>query len=346
MEKSEIAFTDNDIDILRIIPKYKDGRFDYFKFSVRNNFLVKSWEIKQKSPHIIRSIKLGDEITYHSSKKDLVGNYKPPVVHIKHKNSSKQDDNPYEIISSNVVDIRKIPEINLDTCFPLPLCKVEIKDGNITIFKKKSYHKILDIENLISSFSEHGECNFPKFNVIEIYITSKKFNTKDFQNMWPYYFSLWLFTTIDYLVNGPELSKTYLNDFESEQLPFVGGLTDLSFDQFNIMYKPYHNENVKENSISFYENNDYIALLASARIQLTDMYTKEKPSSIKHAFAFDLEWQLKEGKIPSRIEKDQRYRKFKKMVDKIKNLDLDNRKYVFCIPKFSPEIIEEIPSRS
>lgn len=339
MKKPEIAFTDNDMDILRIIPKYKDGRLDFLKFSVQNDFLVKSWEMKQKSPYIIGSIEPGDEITYHSSKED-----KNPVVHIKYKDSSKHDDHRFEDVSSKVADIKKVPDIKLDPCFPLPplpLCKVEVKDGNITTFKKKSNHRIIDIKNLISSSFEYGQFDYPKFNVIEIYIAPKEFDFKDFHRTWFYYAQLWIHSTIDYLINGPEMSKTYLNDWESGR-PHLGGQIDPTFDQFNVVYKPYHDENIKENSISFYENNDYIALLATARVQLTDM-NKVPISKKKNILAHDLERQLEEGKIPSRREKDQRYRKFKEtIIDTVKNLDLDNRKYVFLMTKFSPDMIEEV----
>jgi hypothetical protein len=331
MKRPKIAIVDNDIDILRIIPEYKEGRLDLFKFSVQNNFLVNSWKTNQKSQNTVGYIESGDEITYHSSI-----NEKNPIIHIKYK------DNSYYPVSSNIMDIKKLQDIKLDSYFPLPplpLCKVEVKDGNLTIFIKKPYHKILNIANIISSSSEYDQFNYPKFNVIEIYIAPKEFDSKDFQRTWFYYDYLWAFMTIDYLVNGPELSKNYLNDWESGR-PFLGSLIDPTFDQFNVVYKPYHNENIKENSISFYENSDYIALLATARVQLTDM-NKIPISKIKDVLAHDLERQLEEGKIRSRNEKDQIYRKFKKVtIDKVKNLNLSNHKYVFRIAKYSPDMIE------
>lgn len=79
-----------------------------------------------------------------------------------------------------------------------------------------------------------------------------------------------------------------MNDFESGR-PHLGGIVDKSFDQFNVVYKPYHIENIKENSISFYENDSYIALLAAARVILIDRYTNKRISNKKYAFVFDLE---------------------------------------------------------
>ncbi|MCC4771834.1 hypothetical protein FXV91_17185 [Methanosarcina sp. DH2] len=331
-----IAIIDNGVDICRIVPLCK-GEYPEFKFSLLgNNFLAKSWELGQKTPQIIDSIKSKAEITYHSSKKkDLIAQKKDqdPIVHIKYLDNKsdvclcKNNSSKYRNISSKIIDIK------LDTCFPLPLCKLEVKEGNKKIYKKKEHDNIFDFGNLIYkgeplSSSDFSLSDFPKFNVVEIYITSKEY-TEDFMNIWPNYDMLWQCTTIDYLINGPELSEVYLNKLKFG--PQLSHCADISFDQFNVLYKPYYNENIKENSITFYENHSYIALLATSRIQLIDMHTKEKLSAIDYAFAFDLEWQLKKG--ISRQETDKRYRKFKEMVNIVKDLDLDNRKYVFCMPQ-------------
>jgi hypothetical protein len=38
MKKPKIAFTDNDMDIFRIIPKYKDGRLDFLNSVFKTTF--------------------------------------------------------------------------------------------------------------------------------------------------------------------------------------------------------------------------------------------------------------------------------------------------------------------
>lgn len=83
-----LAIIDKDIDILRIIPLYGDEYLG-FKFGFRDNhFIVKSWELSQKSPQVIEYIKSNAEITYHSSKKDKDSishkKDKDPIVHTKH----------------------------------------------------------------------------------------------------------------------------------------------------------------------------------------------------------------------------------------------------------------------
>lgn len=320
----KLAIIDKDKDILRIIPLSNEGYLG-FKFSLReNHFIIKSWELRQKSPQIIDYIKSGAEITYHSSQKE-----KNPVVHIKYINY-KPDVWLYKNISSKIIDVK------LDNCFPLPLCKMEVKEGNKKIYKKKAHDIIFDLgkdrnyyedESLPSPSSNVND--FPKFNIVEIYITSKEFNGEDFTNLWPSYDALWLGTTIDYLIKGPEVSELYLNKLNTG-IPQIGYCV-ISFNQFNILIRPYYDENIKENSITFYENHGYVAFLATARVQLIDMYTNERLSSIAPAFVFDLDWQLEHG--ISRKEGDQQYRKFKKMHDIVKDLDLDNRRYVFCMPQ-------------
>lgn len=331
-----LAIIDKDTDILRIIPLYGD-KYPGFKFGFRDNhFIVKSWELGQKSPQVIEHIRSNAEITYHSSKKYKNSiphkKDKDPIVHIKHTDN-KPDVELYTDISS------KIRDIKLDTCFPLPLCKVEIKEGNKNTYKKKPHNVVFDLrddrhtkEYLQSPSSK--ESDFPKFNIVEIYVTSKEFNGENFTNMWPNYDILWLSTTIDYLIKGPEVSELYLNKLNSG-IPQIGYCVITSFDQFNILIRPYYDENINENSITFYENHGYIALLATARVQLIDMNTDEKLSGIAPAFVFDLDWQLKHG--VSMKEGDQRYRKFKKMLDIVKELDLDNCKYVFCMPQISKQ---------
>lgn len=322
MEK--LAIIDKDIDILRIIPLSNEGYHD-FKLSLReNHFLIKSWELGQKSPQVIDYINSSAEITYHSSQKE-----KNPVVHIKYIDH-KPDVLLYKNISSKIIDIK------LENYFPLPLCKVEVKESNKKIYKKKAHDIIFDLRNNrnrykdeILPFPSSKANDFPKFNIIEIYITSKEFNGEDFANTWPFYDILWLGTTIDYLIKGPEVSELYLNKLNSG-IPQTGYCV-ISFNQFNILIRPYYDENIKENSITFYENHGYIAFLATARAQLIDMYTDEKLSGIAPAFTFDLNWQLEHG--ITRKEVDQRYRKFKKMLDIVNELDLDNRRYVFCMPQ-------------
>ena len=122
----KLAIIDKDKDILRIIPLSNEGYLD-FKFSLReNHFIIKSWELRQKSPQIIDYIKSGAEITYHSSQKE-----KNPVVHIKYINY-KPDVWLYKNISSKIIDVKLV------LGFQSKFIKLDfLIDSKITDFSRK-----------------------------------------------------------------------------------------------------------------------------------------------------------------------------------------------------------------
>lgn len=296
----KLALINNNIDLLRIIPSYNGDNID-FKFSLLgNNFKIQYWRLGQKCAEVHLT---SEEITYHSSRKE---EKKPPVVHIKDKTL----DLIYIHSFSNIIDIKS------DSTFPVPLCKVTLNKAISQKYTPKNYHVSFDFNNTDN----------PKYNTVEIFIVYKEYNF-EFCYKWPNYDSLWQITTMDYLINGPELSDSFLNTLNSG--PKVARLMSTSFNRFNLIFKPYYDKNVQENSISFYENSDFVAFLATTPIQLIDNNTKKPISRIAPAFAFDLEWQLRHGS--SRKETDELKRIFDKLLSRVNSLKI--HRHVFCIPQ-------------
>lgn len=293
-------------DILRIIPNIIEDKI-HFKFSLLDNhFRIYFWQLDQNEPQQSILLTNNEEITYHSSIKDKKLD---PVVHIK-DNSSKEK---YKTISENIIDMR------LNSDFPIPLCKVSIKEKSQKIYTNKIKHAIFDFND--------KEC--PNCNTVEIFIMPKE-QDRDYFKKWPHFYLLWQISTMDYLINGPELSQAFLNTLENG--PRVNVEVQSTFPEFDIVLKVYYDENITENSISFYENEDYKAMLATAKIQLVDDKTKKPITKIAPAFAFYLDWQFG-NKMISRQKADDKRREFDKMQAKIDSLNI--HRPVFCIPQVS-----------
>jgi len=260
----KLAIINGNDDILRIIPHVKKDRID-FKFTLMdNNFNLNYWYLGLKEP---KSFTTSSEITYHSSDEE-----KKPVIHVKHKGS--------EVIYSH--RFSKVTDIHPNTYFPIPLCKISIKGNFSRKYKRKNDHQI---------FNFHDE-KLNSANCVEIYIISKN-SGGSFMDDWPYYSLLFQISTIDYLVKGPSLSKQFLEWLYSG--PNVAMEMNLSFSKFNILFKPYYEKGIKDNTISFYENNDYFSILSCSPIQLMNGISKAPLSKIAPAYAFDLEYQYKHG---------------------------------------------------
>ncbi|ODV49424.1 hypothetical protein C7960_0296 [Methanohalophilus euhalobius] len=297
----KLALTHDNIDILRIIPISKGNTID-FKFSLLGNyFQISYWQLGKSKPERCPTT---SEISYHSSSRDKK---KKPVVHIKDKSS----EIVYQHSFHNIIDMKPSSE------FPMPLCKISVKEPGVKEYTQKNEHVLFDFSN-----KDYFKCN-----TVEIFIISKD-QELNISKVWPTYDILWQTSRMDYLISGPELSDCFLNMLNAG--PKVCREMNTSFSDFNLIFKPYHDDNVTENSISFYENYDYITILATSPVQLTDNNTKKAISPVAPAFAFDLEWQLNNG-LASRKEADQMKRKFDKMLDRVNQLKI--HRHGFCIPQ-------------
>jgi hypothetical protein len=163
-------------------------------------------------------------------------------------------------------------------------------------------------------------------NTVEIYIASKKYDDK-FIEKWPFFDLLWGAQTIDYLVKGTELSSQYLKKLNTG--PSVLFEMYTNFPQFNLILRVYVDENISENSMSFYENFDYVSILMATKLQLIDDLTNEPLSPLAPAFSFDLFRQQKQGYPAKDLERWNKF--FKASLGKIDRLGI--HKTGFYIPQ-------------
>jgi hypothetical protein len=266
----KLAIINGDQDLLRIIPvPTKVANTIDFKIStLGNEYVINYWALGLQKPKYYRS---NNEITYHSSVKTKE-KLKPGIIHEKSQNS---------VCINYQYSFPKVTDIRVNTEFPLPLLKLSINQKSGKTYTKKNDHVIFNFDD---------ESKTP-INTVEIYIASKQYDEK-FIEKWPFFDLLWEVSTIDYLVKGPELSPQFLQRLDNG---LVLCEMDASFPQFNLISKFYFDENFTENTISFYENFDYVSILASTRIQLIDELTKEPRSPLAPAFVFDLSRQQNQG---------------------------------------------------
>jgi|GEM_PF-1422425 len=279
MSSLKFAIINGDQDLLRIIPvpTKVPTTIDFKISTLGNEYAVNYWALGLQKPKYYRS---HNEITYHSSAKTK-GKLKPGIIHEK-----SQD---FGCINYQY-SFPKVTDIQVNTEFPLPLLKLSINQKSTKTYTKKNDHVIFDFDDDVKG----------PINTVEIYIVSKQFDEKFIQK-WLYFDLIWGASTIDYLVKGPELSLQFLQKMNKNS-PSVLWEMDMAFPQFNVISKCYFDENFPENTISFYENFDYISIIASTRIQLIDELTNEPRSPLAPAFAFDLSRQQQQGYSKKEIE--------------------------------------------
>jgi len=276
MQTLKLAIINGEQDLLRITPIDNGNTIDFKISTLGNDYALNYWSLGLEKPECYHT---NDEITYHSSKMDgdrlLRG-----TVHV--KNPIRID---YRYSFPHVVDLR------VDTEFPIPLLKLSIIKKCDRRYEPKKNHAVFNCMDKTN----------PKINTIEIYITSKEFG-EAFLHKWPFFHLLWTVSTIDYLVKGPELSPQFIRALNNGS-PADIATTYTGFDNFNIHTRYYYQNNVSENTLSFYENFDYISMLSSTRIQLIDGVTKVPLSKIHPAFIFDLKGQRDKGLPNPEIKK-------------------------------------------
>ena len=160
MGKSEIKvpIVKEGKDICRIIfTEFDDGLFDIKIDSLEKPFSVQSYSLFCNRPNEILTYNnhqyLQSDISYHHGAEK-----KPVVVHVKKRNV-KEGELQYLTLPIN----RIVPPSN-NNIFPLPLMKIEIPDISVKgskIYKKKGYHRLVDISNS---------------NVVEIYMAKRNFS--------------------------------------------------------------------------------------------------------------------------------------------------------------------------
>ncbi|MCC6550198.1 MAG: hypothetical protein IT279_09030 [Ignavibacteriaceae bacterium] len=294
----KLAIVKDDIDLLRIIPSKKENTIE-FKISLLGNvYNVEYWK---KGYNLDTNYLAKCEISYHNSlnKRDLL---LPSVIHSK------------ELLNGIINYSYKFPsvtDINIDSEFPIPLLKLVYNNDFERIYKQKPDHILF---------------NLCKSNTLEIYFISKEYDYVRFMDKWPYIDLLWSVTTIDYVIDRVKLSKQFLEKLKDKENNILKTIID--FPGFKIICRFYSTEE-HNNKLCFFENLDYIHILANTPICLADDETKQIKSNVSSAFAFDLECQLNDGEDMNILEKYDRT--FKSSYERIINENIN--KEIFVIPQ-------------
>lgn len=296
----KLAIVKNNIDLLRIIPNIKEKSIEFKITLLDNEYLIEYWK---KGLNLSNNYKANNEITYHNSlrKENLL---LPGVIHSKEINDGIIN---YRYKFPNVVDI------NLDSEFPIPLLKLTYNNNFTRIYKTKNDHKLFDLKNS---------------NTLEIYFISKEYDYVKFMNKWRFIDLLWSITTIDYVIDRVKLSKQFLDKLKGAENNILKTMID--FVDFKLIFRFYLTEESK-NKVCFYENYDYMHMLANTPLCLADDETRIIKSKVASAFAFDLECQLNDGVDINLLRKYEKM--FASSFERIRKENIN--KEIFVIPQIN-----------
>jgi hypothetical protein len=278
-----IAVIKNGKDILRIIPFKEENKKIHLKFSFFSEFKVNYWSLADKEE---KSTKTSKDMTYHSSSGE-----KKPKVHIKEKDK----------VHKNIFD--KVVDIDLNEEFPVPICKLNIFDPGNKKYKKNNKHIKAELEDTPEI----------KINTLELYLAPIDFNYGIYKRKWRCLTLLFTFASIDCLIQGPgESLDTILMNLSHGPLPLINQTYD---KKFSLLWKIYREDAIKENTISFYENKDYIDILATTPVSIK---TNGRCSKIMPAYYYDISDMLINNCNPEYITKwETRFIKSQKKLDNV-----------------------------
>lgn len=275
-QKEKIAITKNGKDCIRILPISSNENKAVIKFAIfDNSFTVKNFMLSKKAGNFLyRPIDHsfdGYEISYHNSN----DKHTTAALLPKYKDNRERKPLFQELID---LDLKNL-------IVPIPICRITVNQESKLAFNEKTYHENIDLSS--------------KYNTTEIFISSEKYDPRVLSKRFPHIVDfLFPMTTIDYLIYGagfgaePIFKKMFENDDPIVVLNsclignyrFYYRTYKLSKDPF--LYSSddkYHQKNI----IDFYNNIDYLDLLATTniglKIQGSDKY------DVKPAYKRDIE---------------------------------------------------------
>lgn len=276
--KESIAITREGKDYMRIKPFNTKENKTELKFS----FLTPSFKIRKYAENkgdgllAYEPVDSGiaeHEITYHNS-----NNLNPiPSLLPKHKSHSIQ----------RVPIFQEIIELNLKNILvPIPICRITVNQDSERIYKKKEKHQIINLDS--------------KYSTTEIYVSSVNYDYEAMDKRFPLIVgNLFSLTTMDFLIYGAGMaSEPMIQKMLENKEPVISiksniiGDTRFYFrtyevqktDKFRLTSdKRYSTENI----IEFFNNLNYLALLATTTVGFHIPGTNKIKS--KPAYKWDLE---------------------------------------------------------
>ncbi len=195
-------------------------------------------------------------ITYHSSRKNK-NDIMMPELHLK---AGKK--------TLNIFD--KIIDINTNTEFPIPLFKITCNDVTLKneLLPTATKNNTIDLDDYGGGCLKEYNITEKNVNTAEIYLASKLyFEYPRHVEKWPGLGFLQMMSPIDYVISGVDLRADIVENFAEGNV--VLAQEAQIHDQYVLLIKKYNDGTINDNSIYFYENINYIDMLATTPICLT-----------------------------------------------------------------------------
>ncbi len=287
VQKKNVAISKNGKDYLRIIPFGNENNQTHIKFSFFNNsFLIRKFIKRECSGYPFSNYYwpidcgvVNHEISYHNSNT----NNPNPILLTKPKDLNTQRDPFFEEIID--LDLKNL-------ILPIPICRITVNNESKKNYKKKNEHLNIDLDS--------------EYNTTEIYVSSSKYDYEVLRKRFPVIVgSLFLITTIEYLMNGgigvePIINKMLENRTPTKSLEYSNvGNIQIFYKTYKIIkndndpFRTYlNNDYTKHNIIEFFNNIEYLDLLATMTVSHKNLKTNKYIT--KAAYKFDLEHLKKE----------------------------------------------------
>lgn len=277
LTKERIAVTFEGKDCLRIIPlPSKNGNAEIKFHFFDDTYVVRKFNFNHEKGGLMFTPKdhgqVKHEISYHSANNSHPG----PILLPKYKDETQRLPISAEIINLNLEQV----------VVPIPVCRITTNVAPKKKYRTKNSHWCIDLTD--------------KYNSTEIYIAAKEYNFEQMGHRFPMIVNfLFPITTIDFFIYGAGMAaEPVLNKMFENSNPVVAFTSTVvgeyqfycrtyqlvKTDAFRIYAEPEYSE---RNFIEFFNNIDYLDLLASTSIcfKLKD----NKTTPLRPAYKYDIE---------------------------------------------------------
>ena len=257
--KNRIAVSFQGNDCLRIIPMQAKNGYAEIKFHFfDDSFVIRKFDFNNEIGGLIYiPIDHGQaehEISYHSAD----DHHSTPVILPKYKDNRKRIAISEEIVN---LDLTRL-------IVPIPICRITLNIAPQRIYRAKDQHWPIGLTD--------------RYNTTDIYIANKDYNFEERGKKYPMIVRfLFMITTIDFLVYGSGMSaEPILNRMLGSKDPIIALQSTVvgNYQFFSRTYqlvktdafRMYSNQEYsKNNFIEFFNNVDYLDLLATTNIVIS-----------------------------------------------------------------------------